>query len=71
MKYVILWALLNIHNGDLDGPYLSRPYKTYTAEECVQAVLDKGVSKPQNGMVKVYECASEGYIRPTMEYTER
>jgi hypothetical protein len=73
MSYVILWALLNIHNGDMDGPYPTRPYHSYTAQDCVQALLNKGIQKPdKDGKVKVYECVSEASImnRPTIQFTD-
>lgn len=61
MKYIILWALLNIHNGDITGPYMAKPYHEWTAEQCTKILLDLGAQKPdKDGQIKIFECVAPG-----------
>lgn len=70
MKYIILWAFLNVHTGTIEGPYTMKPYHEYTAEECSKALLSTGPQKPnKDGKVLIFECVKPGE-RATMQYTE-
>lgn len=73
MKYIVLWALLNIHTGTIQGPYILTPRHEYTADQCAKALGEQPVQTPdKNGEIKVFECvaptraSSMNYIRSSM-----
>lgn len=69
MKYIILWAFMNIHTGAIDGPFVESN-KEYTADQCTKALVDKGAQRPsKDGKVKIYECVHLGR-RSTVQFTE-
>lgn len=70
MKYIIIWALFNVHTQDVSPAYPEVPYKEYTANDCHKALIAKGIQKPdKDGDVRLYECIIPGR-RSTMQSTE-
>jgi hypothetical protein len=61
MKYILLWAVMNIHTGDiLNGPNPVHPMHVYTAGECAEVLISRGVQYPdKDGDVTIFACAKE------------
>lgn len=72
MKYIILWALMNIHTGDLEGPFPSKPYIEYTAKECTKILTSLPIQKPdKNENIRIYQCVSSHEMKhQPMQYTD-
>jgi len=57
MKYIVIWALFNIHTQTLSKVRVEEPMEQLSAAECSQALADKGAQKPdKDGNIKLYEC---------------